>query len=92
MRDYGEDSATQTVLIVAAPIKRPYIWDLAPSSSAIRHGLKECLRVRLLEWLPATRTTGANGLAEYAQAIGERVAKISGEREDWKPSLLGHSL
>ena len=92
LRDYGKDSATQGVLIVAAPIKRPYIWDLAPSSSAIRYCLKEGLRVRLLEWLPASRTTGANGLAEYAQAIGESVAKISSEGEDRKPFLLGHSL
>jgi len=28
LRDYGEYSATQCVLIVAAPIKRPYIWGL----------------------------------------------------------------
>jgi len=92
LRDYGKDSATQSVLIVAAPIKRPYIWDLAPSSSAIRYCLKEGLRVRLLEWLPASRTTGASGLAEYAHAIGECVVKISGEREDRKPFLLGQSL
>ncbi len=92
LRDYGKDSATQGVLIVAVPIKRPYIWDLAPSSSAIRYCLKEGLRVRLLEWLPASPTTGNNGLAEYAQAIGECVVKISGEREDRKPILLGHSL
>ena len=92
LRDYGKDSATQSVLIVAAPIKRPYIWDLAPSSSAIRTCLKEGLRMRLLEWLPASRTSGAIGLAEYAEAIGECVAKISGESEDGKPFLLGHSL
>ena len=92
LRDYGKDSATQCVLIVAAPIKRPYIWDLGPSSSAIRYCLKEGLRVRLLEWAPASRTTGANGLAEYAQAIGECVVKISGEGEGRKPFLLGHSL
>ena len=92
LRDYGKDSATQGVLIVAAPIKRPYIWDLAPSSSAIRYCLKEGLHVRLLEWAPASRTSGANGLAEYAQAIGECVVKISGEGEGRKPFLLGHSL
>ena len=92
LRDYGKEAATQSVLIVAAPIKRPYIWDLAPSFSVIRYCLKEGLRVRLLEWLPASRATGANGLAEYARAIGECVAKISGEREERKPFLLGHSL
>ena len=92
LRDYGKDRATQYDLIVAAPIKRAYIWDLAPSSSAIRYCLKEGLCVRLLEWLPASRTSGNNGLAEYAQAIGECVVKISGQREDRKPFLLGHSL
>jgi len=92
LRDYGKDTATQSVLIVAAPIKRPYIWDLAPSSSSIRYCLKEGLRVRLLEWLPATRSTSNNGLAEYAQAVGECVVKVSDESEDRKPFLLGHSL
>jgi polyhydroxyalkanoate synthase len=92
LRDYGKDNATQCALIVAAPIKRAYIWDLASSASAIRYCLKEGLRVRLLEWLPASRTTSAYGLAEYAQAIGECVAKISGEGEGLKPFLLGHSL
>ena len=92
VRDYGKDSATQCVLIVAAPIKRPYIWDLAPSSSAIRYCLKEGLRVRLLEWAPAPRTTGANAVAEYARAVGECLVNISGEGEDHKPFLLGHSL
>jgi hypothetical protein len=46
LRDYGKDTARQSVLIVAARIERLYIWDLAPSSSAIRYCLKEGLRVR----------------------------------------------
>ena len=92
LRDYGKDSSTQSVLVVAAPIKRPYIWDLAPSSSAIRYCLNAGLHVRLLEWLPASRTSSAVGLAEYAQAIGECVVKISSERDDRKPFILGHSL
>src|SRR6185312_10991337 len=64
LRDYGEYSATQCVLIV----------------------------VRLLEWLPASRTTRNNGLAEYVRAIDECVVKISGGRKGRKPFLLGHSL
>jgi polyhydroxyalkanoate synthase len=39
------------VLIVAAPIKRPYIWDLTPAVSAIRYCLGAGLRVYLLERL-----------------------------------------
>lgn len=48
--------------------------------------------MRLLEWLPASRTTGNNGLAEYVRAIDECVVKISGGRKGRKPFLLGHSL
>ena len=35
LRHYAGPAAGPTVLIVAAPIKRPYIWDPAPSLSAI---------------------------------------------------------
>ena len=92
LRDYTENDTAQSLLIVAAPIKRPYIWDLAPTASAIRYCLGRDLHVRLLEWLPASRTTGNNGLAEYAEAIGDCVAKISGESAGVKPFLIGHSL
>ena len=40
LRDYGGHDAASPLLIVAAPIKRPYIWDLAPSVSAIRFCLQ----------------------------------------------------
>jgi len=36
VRDYSELNTGQPLLVVAAPIKRPYIWDLTPSTSAIR--------------------------------------------------------
>jgi hypothetical protein len=66
-RDYGKPSA-QSVLIVAAPIKRAYIWDLVPSSSAIRYILHQGFHVHLLEWLPA-ETTFKGGLDEAAAQI-----------------------
>ena len=92
VRDYDRHSTGQSLLIIAAPIKRPYIWDLAPSASAIRYCLGKGLHVHLLEWLPASRATGNNGLAEYTEAIRECVAKISDERTGAKPFLVGHSL
>lgn len=92
LRDYTENDTSQSLLIVAAPIKRPYIWDLTPAASAVRYCLGQDLRVRLLEWLPASRTTGNNGLTEYAAAIGDCVAKISAESAGAKPFLIGHSL
>lgn len=95
LRDYAEHEASSSflsLLIVAAPIKRPYIWDLAPSTSAIRYCLREHLHVFLLEWLPASRRSGNNGLVEYAQAISECVVKVSNETQGTKPFLIGHSL
>jgi polyhydroxyalkanoate synthase len=92
LRDYTKHEAAQSPLIVAAPIKRPYIWDLAPTARAIRYCLQQNLRVRRLEWLPASRTAGNNGLTEYTEAISNCVAKIAGESAGIKPFLIGHSL
>ena len=36
LRDYGPPRGAPPLLIVAAPIKRPYLWDLTPSLSAVR--------------------------------------------------------
>jgi polyhydroxyalkanoate synthase len=91
LRDYGKRGPAQSVLIVAAPIKRPYIWDLAPSASAIRYLLDQSFHVHLLEWLPA-ETTSENGLAEYVESISECVARISSRRSGAKAFLMGHSL
>jgi len=92
LRDYGTASAAASLLIVAAPIKRPYIWDLAPTVSAIRYCLDHGLRVYLTEWIPPTPTGGYIGLDECSQAISECVGRISGEMNGTKPFLIGHSL
>ena len=92
LRDYADQTASRTLLIVAAPIKRPYIWDLSPAVSAIRYCLRARLHVYLLEWMPASRSIGNNGLDEYAQAISECVAQITMESRGTKPFLIGHSL
>jgi polyhydroxyalkanoate synthase subunit PhaC len=92
LRDYGREHASKSLLIVAAPIKRPYIWDLAPSASAVRLCLEHGLRVRLLEWIPATADTNGVGLEEGARAISECVAQAEREDGGAKPFLAGHSL
>ena len=81
-----------SLTIVAAPIKRPYIWDLAPSVSAIRYCLGAGLHVYLLEWLPNSDRNQNDGLDEYAEAISECGARISGETAGTRPFLVGHSL
>ena len=92
LRDYGNDATSRSALIVAAPIKRPYIWDLTPSTSAIRYCLEAHLHVYLLEWLPASPGTGNNGLVEYARAISNCIAQLSADGRGAKPFLIGHSL
>ena len=92
LRDYGGHGTSQSLLVVAAPIKRPYIWDLTPSLSAIRHCLRQGFHVYLLEWMPASRRTGNNGLDEYALAISRSIAAISGKTPATRPFLIGHSL
>ena len=92
LRDYDSVHRSRPVLIVAAPIKRPYIWDLAPSASAIRCCLKAGLRVYLLEWLPASEKTCNVGIAECAEAIAASLAAIASGPHGTKPTLMGHSL
>jgi polyhydroxyalkanoate synthase len=92
LRDYASHNASPSLIIVAAPIKRPYIWDLAPPVSAIRRCLREGLHVYLLEWLPDSRRNQNNGLDEYMEAIAECVTRVSCDSGDKKPFLAGHSL
>ena len=74
LRDYRGDDVSRSLLIIAAPIKRPYIWDLEPPISAIRFCLHQGLYVQLLEWMPASPNAGNCGLDEYVLAISEAVA------------------
>src|SRR5262249_34966798 len=93
LRDYGGGrNASASLLIVAAPIKRPYIWDLAPSTSAIRYCLQQHLHAYLLEWMPATRITSNKGIDESTLAISNCISKILAKSNDSKPFLMGHSL
>ena len=92
LRAYGGATAGPPLLIIAAPIKRPYIWDLADSVSVVRHCLQRRLRVYLLEWMPPSRG-GNTGLADYAgRLIGEAVARLAQDAGVAKPFIMGHSL
>lgn len=92
LRDYGGLEGAPPILIVSAPIKRPYIWDLAPSVSAVRYCLKNDLRVYLIEWLPPSED-GHAGLDEYAgKAITACVKDVASRADGASPLLMGHSL
>lgn len=58
LRDYGEHDAAKPVLIVAAPIKRPYIWDLTPLSERypLHFGTRPtCVSLGMASGLPDDR-------------------------------------
>jgi polyhydroxyalkanoate synthase subunit PhaC len=93
LREYAGQKATPSLLIVAAPIKRPYIWDLSPSVSAVRYCLGNGLRVYLVEWVPPSGGDGHAGLDEYAaKAVAACVAAVASQSHGTPPFLIGHSL
>jgi polyhydroxyalkanoate synthase len=92
LRAYAETSSGATVLIVAAPIKRPYIWDLCPRVSCIRNCVDHGLGVYLLEWIPPRAENDNLGLEEYVLAIGRATTIVTKQDGGVKPYLIGHSL
>jgi polyhydroxyalkanoate synthase subunit PhaC len=75
-------------LIVPAPIKRPYIWDLYPRMSVVQQLLQAGYRVHLIEWTE-DQSSRTFGLAQYADRIFRECFEAMGSA----PALLaGHSL
>jgi polyhydroxyalkanoate synthase len=80
------------VLIVPAPIKRPYIFDLLPPVSVVRRLQEKGFAVYLIEWRDAGDSGADCGLSEYAGTwLGSAVGAIA-RRHGRKPVLVGHSL
>jgi polyhydroxyalkanoate synthase len=92
LRAYGGPEAAPSLLMVPAPFKRPYIWDLTPAVSAVRYCLQHGFRVHLLEWTPPSGD-GSAGLDAYGgRAIAACVEEISSQSNGALPFLVGHSL
>ncbi|MBW3618287.1 MAG: alpha/beta hydrolase [Proteobacteria bacterium] len=94
LRDYGSNKggAGQPLLIISAPFKRPYIWDLLPEVSAVRRSLEAGRRVFLLEWTDPAPDT-ALGLQAYAEGLpGAATALILGRTGSPRVEFAGHSL
>lgn len=81
------------LLIIPAPIKRAYIWDLAPGASAVQQCLGQGIRVYLIRWeLPSSGEQGL-GLAQYAdRVILACLGAIEAELGPRRVFLAGHSL
>lgn len=87
LRRYGTGAERgPAVMIVPAPIKQPYIWDLAPEASAVRRLLAAGARVYLVAWEPAAAPLG---LADYADRLLRAALDAAGVD---RAVLLAHSL
>ena len=92
LRDYGDEGNRPSLLIIPAPIKKPYIWDLTPSVSTVLACLQAQFRVYVLEW-PETPPNGPdNGLAVYVDELILECAKAIGERAVFAGHSLGGTL
>ncbi|HYD70890.1 alpha/beta fold hydrolase [Azospirillum sp.] len=93
LRAYGGPADGPALLIVPAPIKRPYIWDIAPGSSAVRRCLDAGLRVHLIEWTEPDEGAPDTGLADYADRhIAAAVDAVQAGGGAKRVLLAGHSL
>jgi polyhydroxyalkanoate synthase len=81
------------LLIVPAPFKGPYLWDLAPEISVVQRCLRSGLRVYMIEWTPPGSGEQAFGLAEYAgRLMLECLDKIHAQTGQRPVFVAGHSL
>ncbi|QQP91895.1 alpha/beta fold hydrolase [Skermanella sp. TT6] len=81
------------VLIVPAPIKRGYIWDLLPHVSVVRRLSAEGFRVYMTEWTEPGEAERDFGLADYAdRLIGKCVSAVARDSGSARVFLAGHSL
>lgn len=91
LKAYGEASHPGPVLLlVPAPIKRAYIWDLAPGASAVEQCLRHGARPYLAQW---EEPEDAFGLADYGEHLLLACADaIRAETGEHRIFLAAHSL
>ncbi|MGZ3236942.1 MAG: alpha/beta fold hydrolase [Burkholderiaceae bacterium] len=78
------------ILLVPAPIKQSYIWDLAPEVSVVRACIAGNLRPYLIQWKPPKTDYG---LTDYANRfLAECIETIRRECGNKPVVLAGHSL
>jgi polyhydroxyalkanoate synthase subunit PhaC len=94
LRAYGSDHQTKPVLVmIPAPIKRPYIWDLDPKASLVRLCLDNGVRVYLTQWEELQADGEGFGLADYAdRLILDCLNAVEAEAGQRSVFLAGHSL
>lgn len=92
LRHYGGEDGMPIALIVPAPIKRPYIWDMSPGHSVVRHALARGLQVYLVEWTDPAGPSARFGLEDYGDTLLEYCVEHIVAASSRRLFLLGHSL
>jgi poly[(R)-3-hydroxyalkanoate] polymerase subunit PhaC len=87
LRTYGRPPRRPVLVIVPAPIKKPYIWDLTPTVSVVRRCLSAGLGVYLIEWTESPPEP-ETGLPAYADRLIAKCLDAICE----PVILVGHSL
>ncbi|WP_229425061.1 alpha/beta fold hydrolase [Massilia sp. Se16.2.3] len=101
LRRYGGTAGdAPPVLLVPAPIKRAYIWDLAPEISVVQRWLERGYRVYMAHWTPLSESGSDSGhdfgLDDYADRLLDAsvraIAADGAAGGHGKPVIAGHSL
>lgn len=95
-QERGQDRGP-AVLLVPAPIKRSYIWDLAPETSVVRRWMEQGYRVYQAEWTPLLDDDGDDdddlGLDDYGDRLLSACQRaIEADSGKASLSIVGHSL
>jgi len=87
------DRLGPVLVIVPAPIKRAYIWDLAPWASVVLRCVRNGLRVFLIEWTQPGAEEQHFGLVDYAdRLIRDCLDAVELETGQRRACLAGHSI
>jgi polyhydroxyalkanoate synthase len=81
------------LLLVPAPIKRSYLWDLEPRVSVVAHARRRGLRPFLVEWVEQPDIGADTGLAHYADTLlSACLDAVVTETGSPTTAVAGHSL
>jgi polyhydroxyalkanoate synthase len=93
LKGYGDAKTGPIVLMVPAPIKRSYIWDLCPHASVVQQCLRGGCRVYLTHWERPSTHEQSFGLEAYAdRLIGACLDAVRAETGETRAMLARHSL
>ena len=80
------------VLLVPAPIKRSYLWDLEPDVSVVGRAISHGLRPFLVEWTEQPEDADV-GLTHYADTLlGACLDTVTARTGSTTAAVAGHSL